>query len=168
MQRNSLAGVSISNRMSELHDPAMDGHKTGPDHVVYVYPVHDLRFVGRYCTVKGKRSGGYVIKAALNERYDHESGLIKWLVTRLNKGWTPVTKQRAIHRMFRKLVDSRTLKRHRELVYKIAESHDLDLDVIDKLEVAENHTIAYEDMTAADCLFWEVELTKFPIKKAPD
>ena len=162
--KNSLVGVSIANRLSERHDIHMNGNKSGNDLAIYVHPSFNMRFIGRYCTVRGERSGGYVLKACLEEQYGHSSGPKNWVVTRLNKGWTPQSKQRAIHRMFLELSEQRTLKRHRERVHTLAESHNIDLDAIDEMAEGEGREITYDDMNISDCEFWKIELAKFPIK----
>ena len=168
-QKNSLIGVSIANRLMERHDTHMTGgahiDRPGPDSVIYVDPTHDMRFIGRFCTIKGRRSGGYVLKACLNERYGHESGLIRFIEKRLKPGWDNKTLQRACFRAYRELSTLRTIKRHREQVYTLAESRDIDLDRVDKIAAAEGREIAYSDMDIADCEFWKTELGKFPVKR---
>jgi hypothetical protein len=137
MQRNSLVGVSIANRILERHDVEMSGgphiERTGPNQVIFVQPTYDMRFIGRFCTIKGERSGGYVIKGALNERYDHESGFIKYVEKHLKPGWTNKHLQRACHRIFVELSELRTLQRHREQVKTLAEGiKNLDTEYIEK------------------------------------
>jgi hypothetical protein len=167
--KKSLAGVSIANRILERHDTSMSGgpilDRPGPDYVIFVHPTFNMRFIGRFCTIKDKRSGGYVLKAALNERYSHESGLIRCNAIRLKPGWTREHLFRACHREFIRLSEERTIKRHREQVYLLAESRDFDTDRIDTIAEAEGREIAYSDMTLADCEFWKTELAKFPQKK---
>jgi hypothetical protein len=164
----NLAGASVANRIMEQHDPSMAGgphvDRPGPDQIIHI--AHGMRFIGRFCTVKGERSGGYVIKAALDERYQHESGLIQWLETRLRPGWKHAALTRACSRFYVELSKLRTLKRHREQVYTLAESRDIDLDRIDKIAEGEGREIVYSAMTMADCEFWKIELAKYPEKAA--
>ena len=162
----SLIGVSIANRILEQHDTKMTGgpliDRSGPDNVDYVHPTFDMHFIGRFCTVKNVRSGGYIIKGALNKRYDHESGPIKFIIIRLPVGWKHDHLHRACHRIFIQLSEQRTLKRHREQVYTLAESRQLDLDRIDQIAEKEHRSQCYSDMTMTDCEFWKIELAKFP------
>ena len=91
----------------ELHNPSMTGgtniDRPGPNQVIYVSPTYDMRFIGRYCTIRGKRSGGYVVKGALNERYNYESGFIRFVEKRLKPGFTKEQLQRACYRIFMEL-----------------------------------------------------------------
>ena len=167
MNRNSLAAVSISNRLSELHDVHRNGNKSGPNQVIYTHPSLDMRFIGRYCTIKGERSGGYALKACIEERYAHDTGLKIWVTKRLKPGWTPVQKQRAIHRMIHALAEQRTMGRLREQVFILAESRNLDLNQIDQMAEAEGREICYLNMSVADCAFWQIELEKQPMKVTP-
>jgi hypothetical protein len=67
--------------------------------------------------------------------------------------------------MIRRLSEVRTLKRHREQVYNLAESRDVNLDRVDQIAAAEGRTTSYDDMSMADCDFWKVELAKFPVRE---
>jgi hypothetical protein len=171
MISNSLLAVSIVNRITELHDPGMTGgsriDRPGPDTVIYVHPTYDMRFIGRWCTIRGKRSGGYVIRGALDERYDHESGLLRFTEKRLRPGFSRAQFQRAVHAIASALAEERTLKRHREQVYILSESRELDLDKIDAIAEGEGRQIAFSNMTIADCEFWKIELEGFPQKAEP-
>ena len=164
-QKNSLAAISVSNRLSERHDTHMNGNRSGQDYVTVDHSGLGMIFTGRYCTIKGKRSGGYVLTAKLAETYDHASQYNQAISARLKKGWTPKQKQHAIQGMIRRLSEVRTLKRHREQVYSLAESRDLDLGRIDQIATAEGRTTSYDDMSMADCEFWKVELAKLPVRK---
>lgn len=165
-QSGNLLSASITNRLMEMHDPSMAGgphiDRPGPDVVIHCVSTHDLTFVGRFCTVGGERSGGYVIKGSLNERYEHQASLRGDLVERrLPPGWTKNQLQLAVLQMLNELHEKRVLKRHREQVYQLANRLELAIDHIDAIAKAEDREIAYDDMSIADCEFWKTELGKF-------
>lgn len=157
--KRSLASVSICNRLNERHDIHMNGNKTGHD--VAQFQHLGINWTGRYCTIKGERSGGYVLTARLDDTFEH--GHYNPIQTRLKKGYTRLSKERAIHRMFYELKTLESLAHKRELVYQIAESHDINLDRVDKIAEGEGRSIVYTDMDIADIEFWQIELAKFPL-----
>jgi hypothetical protein len=162
MRKNpSLAAASVSNRLAERTVWTARGHTSW-----YTHDGLQMTFRGRYCTVKGERSGGYVVDAWLAEKFEHEGPHRTVLRSRLRKGYKPIAKLRMIQRLIDELAKHRTLARHREQVYNLAESRYLNLDRVDKISEAEGRTIVYTEMSIADCEFWKVELAKFPMKEA--
>lgn len=150
MRKYTLAAASISNRLGNA------------DRAVYSHDYLGMTFTSRHCKIGGKRSGGLVLTA--EELHEYKHGKYPKETIRLKKGYILQTKLRAIQRLIDTIAEARIIRRKRELIHSIAESHDINVDKIDQISETENHTTIYSDMNMADCEFWEIELKKFPLK----
>lgn len=158
MQKNSLLAVSIANRLNEKHA----ANETRSMCWAASKKHNDVLYIGRHCSIGGKRSGGYVLSARLLTKFKHDP-TTQEITRRLKPGWTRKQQQKAIHSMIREVEELKTIKRKRELVYSLAESRDIDPDALEK-NANGKHPVVYSDMNLADCLYWEIEIQKYPLK----
>ena len=147
--RKNLVGASVANRLRE-------GHAANPNRNIEQYHHCDLRFMGRHCTVKGRRSGGYVLTVRDKTKYKH--GNYPNLERRLAAGWKPDALVRAASHLYTTISQFQTLRRQREHVYLSFERLKLAEALIDKLIAdaqKDGRSWSYSDMSAADCEYWQ-------------
>ena len=115
----------------------------------------------RYCTRKGERSGGIELEA-YGQALPHEIG------TRYERRkylYKPSGK--ALYRQAAHLAETlrqelaNPLRKLREQVYQLAESKELDLDLVER----QGKEMEYTKLTEADCQYWLEWLRQQPNKQ---
>ena len=155
----SILAISVNRKLLELHE------QTGNDFVRYPMPTWGMAFFGRYCTVAGKRTGGYEVSASLADDYGHKCGGAYAMRKRLGCEATTKTRNWVIHVMFQDMMNMRSLANHREHVYDLEQTREINEAKVDHLALLEKMTTSFEDMDHEACDYWVDQLETFPLKE---